>query len=262
MSFFSAKNDMIRENSEENAIAFSEAFADLVNRNENVLIPVHEVSGGLSMELNQHYGEMFPVMFSAREKAVVRPDGGKLVETPIQSLIDAVYRNPRLAGIAVDPQDEPVYIKRRQIDGLTCRKDPRLEEKDWGEGVPSHYRQTDLLVIEELTDFAMDIVTQVAERQGYGIFEAHSSPVYIPNLILEKDGEIYFAVVEAAIAPKMPVLAPQKAEALKEYAKKANAKCLYASVGIGSKDQERFAAGLALCGDHFIINFTGFTAVD
>jgi len=261
MTLSQAKKAMLDDGTEESAQAFSAAFADAVGQKTPVLVPVHSVEGGFSIELNSHCGELFAVIFTEREKAVVRPVDGKLITTDINSVIDTVYKNPRLAGIAVDPQNEPVYISRKQIDALTVRRDPRLQERDWGEGIPKSYRQSDLLCIEELTDLAMDIVLQYCVNHGYGVFERHSSPVYIPNLIVEKDGVTYYAVVEAGLAPDIPTLHPEKLKALHSYAEKLNAKCLYAPVGLGSADKERFAERLALCGDRYIVNFGGFQNV-
>lgn len=262
MELAQAKEEMLKLNTEESSAAFAAAFADAVGGREQVLVPVHEVEGGFSMELNQHYGDMYVVMFSRRESAVVRPEGGRLITADINSVIDAVYKNPRLAGIAVDPQDAPVYISRKQIDGLTVRKDPRLEERDWGSGVPGYYHQSDLMVIEELTDFALDIVGDYAAKQGYNIIETHSSPVYIPNIVMEKDDVLYYVLVEAAIAPDMPNLRREKGDAMLGYAEKLEAKCLYAPVSIGSRDRERFAQKLALCGDKFFVNFGGFVEMN
>lgn len=261
MTISQAKKAMLELGTEQSAMDFSSAFADAVAAKTVVPIPVHRVEGGFSIELNSHCGELFAVIFSEKEKAVVRPVDGKLIEADINSVIDTVYKNPRLAGIAIDPQNDPVYVSRKQIDALTLRRDPRMEERDWGEGIPAHYRQSDLLCIEELTDLAMDIVLQYCANHGYAVFERHSSPVYIPNLILEKDGVTYFVIVEAALAPEIPQLRPDKLKALKEFADKVNAKCLYAPVGLGSSDKERFAQRLALCGDRYIVNFGGFENV-
>ena len=261
MTISEAKKAMLDDGTEASAQAFSAAFADAVAMKTQVNVPVHKVEGGWSVELNSHCGELFAVIFSDRDKALVRPVDGRLISADINSVIDTVYKNPRLAGIAVDPQSEPVYISRKQIDALTVRHDPRLQERDWGEGIPKSYRQSDLLCIEELTDLAMDIVTQYAANHGYAIFERYSSPVYIPNLILEKDGVTYYVAVEAGLAPDIPRLRPDKLKALQDYALALNAKCLYAPVGLGSSDKERFAERLALCGDRYIVNFGGFENV-
>lgn len=260
-SLSQVKNDMLSLGTENSAIEFSEALTEAVNTGLEVYIPVHRVEGGWCTELNAHCGEIFPVMFSDHEKAVVRPKDGKLIKQDINALIDAVFKNPRLAGFVIDPGPEAVYVNRKQIDALTGRKDPRLAEREWGSGIPVEYSSSDLAVVEELMDIAVDMVSDYALSHGYGIFETHRSPVYIPNLILGKDDKLYFAAIEIAIAPKMPELSAQKAEALRGFAKKANADCLYAAVGIGSADNERFAAGLALCGDKYLVNFSGFTKV-
>ena len=258
--FAAAKKAMLEENTESASIAFSSAFAKAVSENMTVFVPTHKAESGTAIEMNQQYGEMYAVIFSDREYAVIRP-GGQLAEVRLGDVISIVYSNPRLAGIAVDPQGAPIYIKRRQIDALTELKDPRLEKRDWGDGVPPYDRR-DLMVIEELMDLAMDVVSDYAvKRCGYNIIESHSSPVFIPNLILEKDGRLYYAVVEAAIAPAVPQLSDEKLKAMKKYAETMDAKCLYAAVGIGSSDAERFMQRIALCGDSFIPNFTGFKEV-
>ncbi|MCQ2558304.1 MAG: hypothetical protein MJ135_04195 [Oscillospiraceae bacterium] len=260
MTFAEAKKQMLELNTEESSLAFMQALAEAVNLDQTMLIPTHKAPSGQAIELHQQYGEMYAVCFTSRDYAVIRPEG-MLMETGMGKIVDLVYSNPRLAGIVLDPQGAPVYIRRRQIDACSDKKDPRLLPRDWGEGIPV-YDQSDRIVIEELMDFAMDIVQQYAvERYGYSIAESHSSPVFLPNLILEKDGQLYYAAVEAAIAPELPRLHPKKLEALKGFAASMDAKCLYAPVGIGSTDTQRFSERLALCGDSFMVNFNGFQEV-
>lgn len=86
----------------------------------------------------------------------------------------------------MDPNCNPVIITRREINGLTSRKDPRLQIKNWGYGIP-FYTEKDLMVEEEILDFGIDIVIDnFVKKNGYEIVEINRGTDGFPNLALTK----------------------------------------------------------------------------
>ena len=134
-------------------------------------------------------------------------------------------------------------------------------KKDWGIGIPE-FQKSDLMTEHEKLNFAREIVFNYEiNPNGYEVVTASEELIKIPNYVLKKDGFTIFVVVEAAIAPDMPKLTPDKKSLLLSQAKNFNVICYYAPVGFGSVDPERFEASLALRGDRFYANYCGLERV-
>ena len=266
MTLAEAKQLLLENDTQENRDHFLEAFAALVNTSQQVYVPVQREVGRIRPMFAQHKGEIYAAMYSsydAANDASLKPDGSKgtaygALAAP--ALMDLLYSSPRFAGILVDPGEQELPLPRRLLHERTVCKDPRLEKRDWGIGLPD-YSKADLAVIEELMDLAMEAVASAAADNGFEPVDSCSSPVYMPNYILRKDGELYFVLVEVAIAPSVPSLREEKKRALLECAAKHGAHSLYAPVAIGSRDQARFEAGLVLAGDDFLLNLMGLIPV-
>jgi len=243
-------------------VQFGEALHAAVENAEQVIMTGSPAeNGGLKPHMYKGRGQVWAVLYTAPERIKTSPLP-KVITADINKVIDIVYSNPHIAGFVMDPESEPVYVTRRDINANTDRKDPRMEPRDWGDGIPQYTRQ-DLMVIEELMDFAMEEVEeQGLLPAGFEILDANASSLVFPNFVARKDEELYFVLVEVAIAPVMAELNPEKRKAFMHYADQCHAHALYASVGIGSRDMERFSKSLALCGDGFMVNFAGFIDLD
>lgn len=132
----------------------------------------------------------------------------------------------------------------------------------WGKGIPA-YQEEDLMTKQDLFDFAQEVVWEnEVESKGYEVLAANNYLDKLPHMVLKKDNQIYFILVEAAIAPDQPALDPRRKANLLNQARKFDAICYYASVGFGSLDEVRFKASLALKGDGYYANYIGLQLVE
>ena len=137
----------------------------------------------------------------------------------------------------------------------------RLEKRDWGKGIPS-YNESDLMTQEELLDFAMQIVKQFEiDKNGFELISANNKVGVYPNFVVKKDDTLSFILVKADVAPRMPELTGEDKKIMIEQSKKFNAIPLYAPVGFGSTDPDRFDKSIALRGDGFYSNYVGLEKI-
>lgn len=132
--------------------------------------------------------------------------------------------------------------------------------RNWGKGIPT-YTANDLMTVDELLDFSIQILRDIVIKDGYDIISFNNRTDLYPHMILEKDDEIYGVMIECDIAPNIPKLSEEIRIKMKRFSERTEAKPLYASVSIGATEPERFEAGLALLGDGFYSRFTGFEEI-
>ena len=251
-----AKQAFCQEPSEENYDALFAVFARFVEENAWISLPVKQEEQGLALEIVTHQEKEYFAMYAGPNSNTAQ---GTTACMDINRLIDAVYDDPLAAGIVIDPYDAPLFIGRKQIHQQTLRKDPRLQSKDWGPGIPV-YQESDLMTGEEILDFAMEIVTEFGlEKDGYEILESHNGLNDMPNFVAQKNGQLYFIVVEADMEPNMPAIRPDKERRILEHAAQFHAVALYAAVSFTSADTTRSYLSLALCGDNFHARFLGLS---
>ena len=134
-------------------------------------------------------------------------------------------------------------------------------DNKWGEGIPD-YKEEDIMTKEELLDFAMqNVKTFEFDRNGYEIVSANNSIKVYPNFVVKKNGKLFFVLVKVDIAPNMPELTNEDKKIMIEQAKKFNAIPMFAPVGLGAADPERFEKSLALRGDAFYCNYVGLKEI-
>ena len=253
----SAKDALIKTNSPAANKAFAETFAKTVNEGNWVLIPVHEND---SLFITEHYASLYVAICTSKE-STEKTGAAKVYCADINKIIDALYGNPHFTGLVLDPADSPVYVSRKQISGMTNRKDPRAVRKDWGEGIPQ-YAEDDLLSAEEIQDFGIEVVTEYGfEKEGYHVTDVNPGIGFAPSIVAEKDGKIFFVLVESSILPDMPSIGAKK-EQFCSFCHQHGAIPVYAAVGFGAADEARFNASLALYGDGFYSNFKGLEILD
>ena len=132
---------------------------------------------------------------------------------------------------------------------------------NWGKGIPK-YNESDIMTDKELLDFAMQIIKEFEFiKNGWDIVSENNNINDYPNFVVTKDGLTYFILVRAAIAPEMPVLSDDERNIMIEYSNSNNGIPLFAPVGFGSRDPERFDKSLALRGDGFYSNYVGLEEI-
>lgn len=249
-SFGEAKKRMCALQTDEAIGKFYEHFAELVKNSSWVSAPANDKQLVISPFRGGYYIAIYSDM-----NGRVAGDSKDVVTMDINKFIDILYDNPHLLGIVVDPNKDPFLINRKAINNLTIRKDPRLQKKDWGSGIP-HYTEKDLMTEEELLDFGMDIVGEhYVAKNGYTILESNYGAQGFPNFALQKDGVLYLMKVAVGVTRK-PVISQREKEFYLSACKRFNAKCLYAPLAIVSSDEERASKGIALYGDGYYANFS------
>ena len=178
--------------------------------------------------------------------------GVTVIWTGLQEIIETVYSDPHIKGIAVDPYTEPLYIERMQIDAYTILRDPRQKRRNWGKGKPRVCHGEDLLTREEKLDLAMQVVEGYCLRfAGYSILETVPLLGNPYHFMAEKKGCRYLVYVDCAFAPAVPLLEEWRRQCLLALAKTTGAKCIYAPVVLASCDSYRFKHGMSLVGDTY-----------
>ena len=128
--------------------------------------------------------------------------------------------------------------------------------KKWGEGIPE-YTPKDLVSKEELMAMAMNRVGEEIREKGYEIIGLKNEPNAVPNYIVKDGDNTIFIVVRVGVIPLIPKLPVHIGKAILNHAEKFGADCCFASVAFGSRDDERFSAGLLLRGDDYLCKYDG-----
>ena len=245
---------------EENNKIFADFFRQMVDDNTQVYTTAKASNGGYAIDTAEHTGNVYVTMYSDSGK-VKKPEGSSICTIGLSNLIDSCYANPHIMGIVINPDEDPVYMQRKDLQFISGKEDPRLADRDWGEGIPE-YTDADIMVAEEAIDFGMEIVAQYGlAPQGYELLESNNGLTAFPNFVVRKDGKLYFVAVDVALAPKIPKLDKEIVPKLLEIANEYDASILYAPVTFASADEERAQKGIALVGDQFIGKFLGFMEI-
>ena len=255
-----AKKALVAGPTLESNKSFGEALAVAVDKGEWIAAPVIPDEHGNRYVIQMNKGRPYIVLYSDEEHYHFEK-GMSLMTTDINKIIDSIYESPDLEGLVIDPYTSPIFITRAQLSDSTSRQDPRLERRDWGEGIPD-YQPTDLMTAVEVQKFAMQVSESFGLRHGgYQILESTLNPMDPFSFAARKGGQLYFVLVESSVAPRKPQLSQSKKTRLLSFSKKHQAKAIYIPVGIGACDAERFSASLALIGDAYYADYHGMYAV-
>ncbi len=209
--------------------------------------PIAPYSKETQAALVEYNGKIMIAAYSSAESKKIAPD---MICTDINKIIDLMYSDKNIRGIVFDLDDVPIEITRNDISLLSNRKDKRLQQRNWGKGIPK-YSNEDIMTKDELFDFGMDAAIQRIKAEGYSNIHAIFNYRSIVNIVTEKNNETYFICVKTSIAPEIARLDTEESNELKEICKKAKALPLFVPIVIESVDDERFQAQLALIGDDF-----------
>lgn len=253
LCFAKAKEKMCQLKTNESIFEFYKTFAALVKDGAWVSAPSIDKK---IRTVTFRGGEYIPIY--SKTYNYKADNSNSILVTDINKFIDMLYENPKILGIVLDPDNEPFLINRRAIHELTIRKDIRLQQKNWGQGIPM-YTEKDIMVSEELLDFGMQVVEDYyIKNNGFTILETNFSPNCFPHFALQKNGKIYLLVVKVAIGDRPSFTEREKKFYISNSNKfHAKAKCLCAPIGIVSSDAGRAKEKLALYGDGFYVDFNG-----
>ncbi|MCR5481314.1 MAG: hypothetical protein K6F52_00755 [Clostridia bacterium] len=262
ITFEEAVKNWTRDHSERNYKKLSKALKALYDEDGQVRVPLKKTDDGYLHGIFFQDGKGYMGIFSA-DDTVRREEGSEIGGMNLVKLVDAMFANPHIYGIVFDPYTAPVFIDRKNLSLIIEKEDPRLERKDWGKGIPK-YSDADLMVPEELLDFAIEVVLDTIEKKygNYEVYEVYNSLHTVPNIVCKEGEQVYFIVVEPEILPNVPVLDDEKKKEALKHAKKFDAKLLFAPVSFGSEDEERMKEGLVLSGDDFNYKFDGFVEIE
>lgn len=260
MTIAEAKEALITAPSLETNTHFSHALSEAVDKREWIAAPVVSDERGKKHILWRKNSSLYIVLFSSENHYRLEKDA-ELMMTDINRIIDCIYESTALEGFVLDPYTTPIFVSRSQLNICTRRKDPRLQKRDWGVGIPQ-YHSDDLMTAVEVQKFAMQIAENMGlTRNGFKVIEK-TVDVQAPfSFAVRKDGELSFVLVRSSVAPKKPSFPQERKNLLIAYAKKHKAKAIYIPVGIGASDSERFNAGLTLIGDAYYANYHGMYEV-
>ncbi|MCQ2546938.1 MAG: hypothetical protein MJ161_05260 [Clostridia bacterium] len=135
-----------------------------------------------------------------------------------------------------------------------------MAQSKWKPGIPE-YTDKDRISHEELMTMAMSRVKEEIDEKGYEIAGMRNEANAVPNYIVRDGDKTMFIVVRAGVIPVVPGLPVQMGRAMLQHAEKFGAECYYASVAFGSKDDDRFSAGLLLRDDEYLCKYDGMKKV-
>lgn len=246
-SLFELKEKLIEDRTSAAYHDFWNKFVLTVNSDEWLAMPTNNDNDSYALQIKDHKGEHYIVVYSGMNGSA--GESKTIINTSIRKIITTLYNNPHLHGIVLDPNKNPYYIRREEISQRTNMKDPRRQERDWGEGIPS-CKPSDIMSQEELLVFAMQVIADnYIEEENYSIIDLSYGIEGFPNFVLKKDDQLYMMKVDVGVTPNVPTYSVKDKNFYLSVCKKFNAICLYASVSIESLDQVRAAHGLVLCGD-------------
>lgn len=135
-----------------------------------------------------------------------------------------------------------------------------IKTKRLGNGIPE-YDKSDLMSDNEVFDFGIEVIRNYLKENGFSIKIEIPNSDSVINFLVNKDKITYAIFVKTDIAPNIPNMNEKERKNLCNEASKKDAVPLFASVGFGSVDSERFKAGLALRNDGYYCRFNGFEEI-
>ncbi len=121
----------------------------------------------------------------------------------------------------------------------------------------------ELMSEQTLLNFGMEIIIKFLQKEGYKVESVNNGLLVYPNIVASKDGKFYGILVEADEVRKQPKLGIRSTFNMLRIARRFNVIPLYASVGIGAANYERFEKEILLEDDPegYYANFTGFEEI-
>jgi len=119
-----------------------------------------------------------------------------------------------------------------------------------------------ILTDDELHFLGIKVVYKAMVDEGYKILQVRKEMDINPQILATKDGVRYFILVRTARYPDMGVLKPDVAARMLKHAKKNDATCLFAGVGIANAEGENEKEmALPVKAGEYYINFKGLMPI-
>lgn len=250
-------NNASNEDSGKCYTQFLQGVFDSVNNGSWLYFPVKQDANGIGTVIVNEHNRLYIAAYATKENLIAKD----MACFDINKVIDALYSTGELSGIVFDPNNEPIFINRDLLSDNTNRKDPRLQQVDWGDGIPN-YKPNDLLTNIEIFDFAMQVLGMYFKQNGYEILNKINFPGAINNYEVEKNGKRYFVVVREYIVGNSPrKITEQERKECVMIGKQHDIIPTVAYVGFGSNNEKRFKEKLALYGDGYYCNFEGLEVI-
>ncbi len=111
---------------------------------------------------------------------------------------------------------------------------------------------------EELHFLGIKVVYKDLVDNGYEVLNVRKETDINPQIVARRNGKMYFIVVRTATYPDMGVLTPQVASRVSAHARKHNAICYFASVGIANAlGETEHQMGCPVVDGEYYINYKG-----
>ncbi|MBR6253010.1 MAG: hypothetical protein IKR04_04135 [Clostridia bacterium] len=124
--------------------------------------------------------------------------------------------------------------------------------------------ESNLMSKQDMWNVATDTIVKYLEKENYTIEGVNSSCNTYPNIVASKDGTLYGIIIDVDEVRKQPKYSTRRTFDMLRFARKFNAVPLYASVGLGAANPERFDKELLIKHDPegYYANFVGFEDIN
>ncbi|MGI6509794.1 MAG: hypothetical protein ACOX1L_04350 [Erysipelotrichaceae bacterium] len=124
-------------------------------------------------------------------------------------------------------------------------------------------KENEFMSKQSMLNCGIDIIIKYLQKEGYKIEGVNNGLIVYPNVVASKDGKLYGILVEVNEVRKQPNIAITSKFNMLRLARRFNAIPLYASVGIGAVNHERFDKEILLENDPdgYLVNFEGFEEI-
>ncbi len=252
----------------ENQEHFAKILNHYVESGAWVYMPTCQDENGFRLHIVESREKHYATMYSDCDN-VKKETGLDTLQTDINKIIDPVFDNSNIDGIAINPYTNGLFLDKAFL--LKClihakyptQKNVGSPPRNWGEGIP-RYTEQDLMSKGELQNFSLHTVLDNDEdiQNSFDFVSANDNPDAIPNLILSSNNRFAFVFVKGYTTIIEPILSEYEKQTLLKLSQKYHADCFYAPVGFLSADPARFEAELALKGDAFYCKYLGLQKVE
>ncbi len=125
-------------------------------------------------------------------------------------------------------------------------------------------KENELMSKQTMLNFGIDVIIKYLQKEGYKIEGVDNSLTVYPSVVASKDGKLYGVLIEANEVRKQPNIAITSKFNMLRFARRFNAIPLYASVGLGAVNHQRFENEILLENDPegYLVNFEGFQDIN
>ena len=138
------------------------------------------------LALTESQNKVYAIMLS--DASEFRKDSGySIVLTDINKLIDAVFSNPDIDGILIDPFSTMLYMDKSFLLKSILHSNSNVETYENNPYANIKFENT---TYRNLLKFTIHTVLEEECENGYNFVSATDNPDIIPNIILSKDNKV------------------------------------------------------------------------